>query len=451
MLSPVELLDRLEPRLPLLTGGPRDLPARQQTLKATLDWSFDLLDDDERRDLACLAVFSGGFTVEAAEIVCGTPLERLSSLVDNSLVQRVGPAGETRFSMLETVREHALDLLGPERATIELLHGLYFLELAEKAEARFFGEEHAAVVAQLDADHDNLRAALDTFHREERTGEELRLAAALWRHWSARGRPAEARQRLVAALAAPDLEDHPARVTALHGAALLSSRLGDLDGAEALAHDARRLARRLDDACGEADALNTVGIVSLLRGEPAAAAPSFRKAARLFDKAGERRGYAIALLNLGVVEMNRRRWAASERFGREALEIFRELGDVSDQALILGNLSLVALERGAVERAEEHLRESLRLALEIRFTERVANALVGLAAVAASRGENAEAASRLGAAGALRDDAGYIPEQPETALHERTEASVRSALGADRYEELVDAARSRPWEIVAQV
>jgi len=451
-LSPVELLGRLEPRLPLLTGGPRDLPARQQTLRATLDWSFELLDEDERRDLARLAVFAGGFTAKAAELVSGTPLERLASLVNNSLVQHVQSANETtRFSMLETVREHALDLLGPDRAQIELRHGFYFLELAEHAELQFFGEEHPAAAERLDAEHDNLRAALDAFHRQERSAEELRLAASLWQHWSARGHPAEARRRLTDALSKDDTRNHPARVVALHGVALLASRQGDLDVAEAFASEARRLARRLGDARGEAHALNAAGISLLLRGDPGAAAPSFNKAADLFEEVGERRGYAIALLNLGVVEMDRGRLAESEQFGLTALGIFRELGDLSDQALILGNLGLVALERGAAERAEEHLRESLRFAQEMRFTERMANALVGLAAVAASRGQNTEAASRLGAATALRDDAGYVPERPEAALHERTEASVREALGDDHYEEVAREAGTRPLEVVAQI
>jgi predicted ATPase/DNA-binding SARP family transcriptional activator len=291
-LTPVELLARLDPRLPLLTGGPRDLPSRQQTLRTTLDWSFELLGENERRDLARLAVFASGFTTEAAELVCGTPLERLASLLDNSLVQRVQPADETRFSMLETVREHALDMLGAERAEIELRHAFYFLELAESAEAQFFGEEHPVAAGRLDAEHDNLRTALDTFHREKRSAEELRLAAALWQHWSARGHPAEARRHLTAALAKGDTRNHSARVAALHGAALLASRQGDLDASETLASEARRLAQRLGDESGEAHALNVAGIASLLRGDPAGAAPSFAKAAELFQKAGERRGYA---------------------------------------------------------------------------------------------------------------------------------------------------------------
>jgi predicted ATPase/DNA-binding SARP family transcriptional activator len=450
-LSPVELSDRLEPCLPLLTGGPRDLPARQQTLKATLDWSFDLLDDDERRDLARLAVFSGGFTLEAAHIVCGTPLERLSSLVDASLVQRGEPAGETHFSMLETVREHALEMLGSEQAELEGRHALYFLELAEEADARFFGADSGPSSEGLDADHDNFQAALDTLHREKLWAEELRLAGALWKHWFARGHLTEARRRLADAPDASNGHDHPARIPALHGAAGLAWRQGDLETAEQLAAETQRLARRLGDGRGEAKGVSVLGIAAQLRGELGAAGERLSRAAELYRRAGDRRGYATTLLNLAGVEMSRRRLAAAERLCHKALRIFRGLGDTVDQAQTLGNLGLVAVERGRQERAEEYFRECLRLAVEVRFTESIGDALVGLAAIAASRGESAYAAARLGAAAALHDDAGYVPGRPETALHQRTEASVLSALGADRYEELVDEARSRPWEIVAQV
>jgi predicted ATPase/DNA-binding SARP family transcriptional activator len=450
-LSPAELLDRLEPCLPFLTGGPRDLPARQQTLRATLEWSFNLLDEDEQRDLARLGVFSGGFDVESAERICGTTLERLASLVDASLVRRVDMVGQARFSLLETVREYALDLLGSEQGSFEERHALHFLELAERAEAQLFGAEHSTAVERLDADGDNFRAALDTLHQGEHSADELRLVGALWYHWSARGHPTEARRRLADALGAPGHRDDPARANALHGAAVLAARQGDLAIAEQLAFETQRLARELGDARGEAKGLNVLGVTAQFRGELATAGEHFGRAAKLFRHAGDRRGYAIALLNLGVVELDRGRFAASERFGHRALKIFRDLDDTSDQALILGNLGLAAVERRAPERAEEYFRESLRLAVDVRFTERIANALVGLAAIAASRGEYARAASRLGAAAAFRDGAGYVPERPEATLQERTEASIRSALDPVQYEALLNEARSRPWEVVAQV
>jgi predicted ATPase/DNA-binding SARP family transcriptional activator len=450
-LSPVELLERLEPCLPLLTGGPRDLPVRQQTLKATLEWSFDLLGEDEQRDVARLGVFSGSFDLEGAEQICGTTVERLASLVDASLVRRTQTVGVARFSLLDTVREYALERLGSERAALERRHAFYFLDVAERAQGQFFGAEHSSAVERLDADHDNFRAALDALHREKQSTEELRLAGALWQYWSARGHPSEARRRLANALSAQGARDHPARVTALHGAALLAARQSDLQTAELLAAETQRLARHLGDVRGEAQGLNVLGIAAQLRGDLAAAGDRFGRAATLFNQADERRGYAIALLNLGVVELERGRLAASERLGHQALRIFRALGDTSDQAVTLGNLGLAAVERGAPERAEEYFRESLRLAVAIRFTERIANALVGLAAVAASRGESARAASRLGAAAAFRDDAGYVPERPEAALQERAEASIRSALDPVEYEALVNESRSRPWDVVAQV
>jgi predicted ATPase/DNA-binding SARP family transcriptional activator len=450
-LSPSQLLERLERRLPLLVGGPRDLPARQQTLRATLEWSFDLLHADEQRDLARLGVFSGSFDLESTARICETTVKRLAALVDASLVQRVDVLAEARFSLLETVREHALDLLGRERASLEEKHARYYLEVAEKAEAQLFGADHGSAVERLDIDHDNFEAALDWFHRTEHSADELRLAAALWHHWSARGRPTEARRRLADALAAPSREHRSSRINALHGAATLAARQGDLAAAERLALETQRVARELGQARGEAQGLNVLGITAQFRGDVPAAGERFGQAATLFRRAGDRRGYGIALLNLGVVELDRGRFAASERLGHRALKIFRELDDTSDQALILGNLGLAAVARGAPERAESYFRESLRLAVDVRFAERIANALVGLAAVAASRGESARAASQLGASAAFRDDAGYLPERPEAALQERTEASIRSALGRARYEALVADGRARPWEVVAHV
>jgi predicted ATPase/DNA-binding SARP family transcriptional activator len=448
-LSPIQLLERLERRLPLLVGGPRDLPARQQTLRATLEWSFDLLHADEQRDVARLGVFSGSFDLESAQRICGTTVERLAALVDASLVRRVDVVAEARFSLLETVREHTLDLLGGDRASLEEKHAWYFLDVAEKADAQLFGADHGSVVERFDVDHDNFEAALDWFHRTEHSVDELRLAAALWYHWSARGRPTEARRRLADALNAA-ADDHPSRIKALHGAGTLAARQGDFTAAEQFALETQRVARDLGHARGEAQGLNVLGITAQLRGDLPAAGERFGRAATLFRRAGDRRGYGIALLNLGVVELDRGRFAASERLGHRALKIFRELDDTSDEALILGNLGLAAVERGAVDRAEAYFRQSLELAVEVRFTERIANALVGLAAVAAWRGESARAASRLGAAAAFREDAGYVPERPEAALRERAEASIRSALNADQYEALVSEARARPWDVVAE-
>jgi tetratricopeptide (TPR) repeat protein len=348
------------------------------------------------------------------------------------------------------VREYALGILASERVRLERRHALYFLALAEEADARFFGADHGSTIEGLDADYDNFLAALDTLHREQQWAEELRLAGALWKHWFARGHPTEARRRLADALDASNGHDHPARIPVLYGAASLAWRQGDLETAEQLASETRRLARRLGDERGEAMGLGVVGIAARQRGELEAAGEHLSRAARLYRQAANRRGYAIALLNLAGVEMDRRRPAVAERLCRRALRIFRGLGDTIDQAQALGNLGMVAVERGGHERAEEYFHEGLRLAVEVGFTERIADALVGLAAIAASRGESARAASRLGAASAFRDDAGYVPERLVAALQEQTEASIRSTLGRVRYEALVDEGRSRPWEVVAQ-
>jgi predicted ATPase len=206
VLTPAELLARLDPRLPLLTGGPRDVPARQQTLQATLDWTVDVLDDEELRDLTHLAVFSGGCTLEVAESVGGTTVERLASLLDHSLLQQVATATGSRYSMLETIREHALErleTLGAGEAA-RRAHAVYYVALAEQLEPDLERAESTAL-GQVESELDNSRAAFSWAPAAD-GGLALRLAAALRRYWYASNQLAEGRRWLAAALDWP----HPA-------------------------------------------------------------------------------------------------------------------------------------------------------------------------------------------------------------------------------------------------
>ena len=272
-----------------------------------------------------------------------------------------------------------------------LRQAFYFLELAENAQTQFFGEEHRRRRGRLDADHENLRRALDTFHRQERVGRRAAsrgraMATLVCTRTSCGGTAAPRRM--------PSPQDGTRKTTAARVSgpprrrAPRGSRQGDLDAAEGLPSRRGACARQLGDARGRrVRAQRRSGSRDSYTASRLCGAPSFRKAADLFHEAGERRGYAIALLNLGSRRDGPRPPCRVGAVGQRALEIFRELGDVSDRApLYFGNLGLVALARGTIENAEEHLRESLRLALDECVTERIANALVGLAAVAASRG-----------------------------------------------------------------
>ena len=250
VLTPSTLLERLEPRLPLLTGGPRDAPARHQTLRAAIAWSYDLLEAPDRALFARLAVFAGGCTLEAAEAVCGAGtarrrepapaapavdiLDGLGSLLDKSLLDReLQPDGRPRFRMLETVREFALARLGASGAVATALrrrHAAHYLALAERAEPELVGADQAAWLDRLAWDRDNLRQALGAAleHRQTQTETALRLGSALARFWLVRGGLTEGRRWLEAALGAAGRVAAPWRAKALHRAGQLAWKSGRL-------------------------------------------------------------------------------------------------------------------------------------------------------------------------------------------------------------------------------
>jgi predicted ATPase/DNA-binding SARP family transcriptional activator len=275
-LTPGELLARLEPCLPLLTGGARDLPARQQTLRATLNWSVDLLEEEERRDLCRLSVFVGGWTLEAAEAVCNTSLDRLSSLVDQNLVQRAISAGASRYWMLETIREYALERLEEtgEAEEIRRRHATHYLGDPLDAERIWLPNEEPDLLGRLDRELANVRGALDWAHRAQ-SPLELDLATLYQRGDAVL--PSEGRQRLEAALANPTPQRPRLRARALAALGGLAHMAGDLDIARRHSENALRLYRELGDETGERRALWQLAVVAGDRGDQS-------EEARLFDE-----------------------------------------------------------------------------------------------------------------------------------------------------------------------
>ncbi len=251
------LAARLGQRLPLLTGGARDAPERQRALEATIAWSHEVLDPEEQRLFARLSVFASGWTLEAAEAVCGTDLDvldGLGSLVDDGLVRRIElPNGDVRFTMLETIREFATARLvaadQPERETLERRHAEFFRDLAEEAEPYLTGEKQAAWLEILEQEHDNLRAALDRAEQspdavETVTG--LRTAAAIWRFWQQRGRMPEGRSRLERLLAHPAAQRRDAvRARALGALGSIAYWQTDHERVPALYREAVDIAREV--------------------------------------------------------------------------------------------------------------------------------------------------------------------------------------------------------------
>ncbi|MDQ2785799.1 MAG: tetratricopeptide repeat protein, partial [Chloroflexota bacterium] len=482
VFSPAALAARLEHRLAILTGGAADLPARQQTMRRAIAWSYQLLTVEEQQLFRRLAVFVGGWTLEAAEAVGADPddadravLETLTSLVDKNLVRSEPQGGgeTTRFTMLETIREFGQESLAAhsETAVVQARHAAYFLALAETAEGELRGEAQRVMLERLEREYDNLRAALGWIaaHGAAETG--LRLCMALLRFWEIRGRFREGRAWLERFLAPPtDTDAHvPAlmRARALNGAGALAYRQGDyargtafLEESIALFHalgDQRRIAtalnnlamiakeqgeytrattlyeeslalkRNLEDGQSVAASLNNLGLVAMAQADYARAATLYEEALALQQDQGDPWLTAIMVNNLGeATEAQGDDTRAIARY-EESLTLKRALGDTWGVALTLNNLARVALEQGDVARAEERYRESLALCQATDYEPGIPECLGGFARVAFARGQLERAARLFGAAGRESTNAPSLPVN--RARHEEAVAATRAALG----------------------
>jgi predicted ATPase/transcriptional regulator with XRE-family HTH domain len=401
LLSPTALLARLDRRLPLLTGGPRTLPARQRTLRATLDWSYELLDGAAQRLFRRLAVFAGGCTPEAAGIVGATGddeaavLTTLAALVDHSLLQREEtPHGEPRLRMLETVRDYAWEQLeaAGELAQARDRHLHWCLDLARTAEAGLRGPDRPAWLARLDAELDNLRAALHwAIHEGGDRALAVILAAQLARFWGARGHLREGRAWLEDALASGQLAPAADRARALAGAGNLAYSQGEYGRAWVLHEEALALRRALGDAHAVAISLHSLGTVACERGDLARAQALLEESLAHWRQSGERTMLALSLNNLGNVAREQRMPERAWTLYEESLALKRDLGDVAGIANSLGNLGNAAGDLEQYDRAETLLAESLAIFRRLGDDGGVAAQLADLGRVATRRGERAQA------------------------------------------------------------
>jgi predicted ATPase/DNA-binding CsgD family transcriptional regulator len=393
LLPPAALLARLERALPLLVGGARDLPQRQQTLRGTIAWSYGLLSDAAGRLLAACSVFRGGIGLAAAESVCaaaidpGTAvLEGLGELVDQSLLRRVEGPGGPRFGMLATVREYAAERLAgmPERERVEAAHAAAFLALGQAAAQELRGPGEREWLDVLEAEHQNIRAALDWQARHQ-PGDALLLAAAMSRFWGVRGHFTEGRQRLRTML---DLSGGKTstRVKALNGAAALAIDQGDQLEARDLLGESIRLSQELGYRRGEAMALVYLGR-SLVAGEcPAEAGPHIDRALRLLEGLNDPAATAVALLYAGLAaQFTGQFQEACARYGR-SVDLCRESGFRSVGARSLQLLGHARLELGDMRGGRLALEEALPTCLELGDRWVVPIVMTGLAGVAACTG-----------------------------------------------------------------
>ena len=358
VLSPVAILDRLQRPLQLLTGGPLDLPERQQTLHNAIDWSHSLLNDAEQNLFRRLSVFVGGCTLEAAEAVCNTRqdlaidlFEGLSSLVDKSLIQRVDQAqAESRFAMLETIREFALDRLAEsgEEPVTRRAHAAYCLVLAEEGNPELSPTDRARWLTNCDAEIDNLRAALDWLFEPLDLDWALRLSVALFRFWDMREHLSEGRIRLetVLRLAGAERTQDRARVSQFAGA--LAAAQGDYLVAEHFLKQGLTLYEELDHAPGIAASLNALAIAARDRADYASAQSYFERSLACWRLLSDRVAIARCLHNLANVVKVRGDYPRARRALGEAAEIFEAVGDRSGAAWSINQQGDIARASGDI-------------------------------------------------------------------------------------------------------
>ncbi|HEY8602055.1 MAG TPA: tetratricopeptide repeat protein, partial [Thermomicrobiales bacterium] len=492
LLNPTEVLARLDQALPLLSGGARDLPERQRTMRNTIAWSYDLLNPEEQRLFRTLAIFVGGWDLAAIEAIGaedqGDPalagpdlLEVLANLVEQSLVgvniattdDSTGQ-GTGRYRLLEPVRQYAaerLDVAG-ETATAAARHIAYYLALAEEAEPAIRGGGQVVWLDRLEREHDNLRAALRRALESGAHEAAARLAGALGLFWWYRGHIDEGRRWLEQVLAQEDIPP-PALAKALYAAGTLAEDVSDYVLATAYLKRSLAIFRDLDNKSNMALALNDLSVVARNQGDHDRARRYLDEALHLRqqigdtwglsyslynlgtllldqdDRAGARTAYeealvvqrdlayqhgiALSLNQLGIIALAEGDLAAAQRYGEESLALRRAVGNIRGVALGSLLLAEVAQERGELGTAQALYSECLTLFHQLGDRRKIAEGLSGLAGVIAAHGDPTRAATLFGAATALREAIGAPIEAVAQRRYERRLATVRAELSAGAF------------------
>jgi predicted ATPase len=465
LLPPAALLSRLERRLPLLTGGARDLPDRQRTLRAAIAWSYDLLTQDEQALFRRLGVFVGAATLAAIEAICAPEadastergwdvMEEVTALVEHSLLHSNQSGGEPRVGMLETLREYAVEQLAAsgEMEMLQRSHALYYLGMAEQAQAALSGPDKAAWLGRLEREHDNLRAALEWVQQRGEREIGLRLGAALWRYWQIHGHIREGNERLERLLSVADTDGNhavlAARAQALIGAGWLAHSLDRFEQASArfeesaalqrdasgitnlLANNAmearamgdyRRATALLEEclalcrAHGDRTSIGGGGLgLSLARlalvlgeqGDDDRATALWQECLDLHQELGDRGGIAAALLGLSDIARNRGDSQQTRRFGTESLALFRELGEQWAIGFALNNLALASYSDGDLAGANTLSAEAVEVFRQVGTGSALAEGLATVGRVARAHGDLEEAQRSLVEALRLARDSG---------------------------------------------
>jgi predicted ATPase/class 3 adenylate cyclase/uncharacterized protein HemY len=483
VLTVEQIAARLDDRFRLLTVGNRAALPRQQTLRAMIDWSYDLLSEPERMLLRRLAVFTGGWTLEAAEGVGGGDgidewevLDLLTQLVDKSLVPvEEDGGGQARYHLLETVRQYSLDKLreSGEAEVVRAGHMEYFLQLTQAARPNRIGAEQEVWLARLETEHDNLRAALEWLFTQGRANEAATMVVALVDFWWQRGWIREGRDALARCLAmeedledarlraglhrqagwlaylqadyeeanehqerglslSRELHDREGEANALNNLALTAQAQGRTQEARQLFESSLAIVRHLGDELKQAGRLSNLGLLAIRGGEYGEARERLNEAQEIYQRHRDVQGMAACLCNLTDLALRQQDWGEAETLGQQSLQLFRQLEDRPGIAVTLANLAEAATHCSVYDEAEQWLREALSISVEAGLRALLPTLLEIRARNQAARGASEDALFCLMCAERLRDELRAPRSREEQMAVEPVEADLSAALGEER-------------------
>ena len=443
-LPPEALLARLETQsLRLLTGGPRDHPDRQRTMRDTIAWSYDLLSSAEQRLFRTLSVFVGGFTIGAAMALAGEDreldvLDGITSLLDKSLIRRMTAIdGEPRYYLLETVREYGLEQLvaSGEEIPARNAHVAWVLSLAEQAELELLGRDQRQWLKQLDAEHPNLRAALEWLEHTGNVETRLRVASLIWWFWYVRGHLSEGRAWLEGALAEREHVSPLSAAKALFAVSMLTFGQAEYAAARSFAEASIKIAREIRDERGVTAGEYILGAISQMQGEYGSAVARLEEVLADWRLVGDPFWVATTLTQLGEALIGVPDLTRAGALLEESLPLMRELGGAWTKAWTLYCLGIVSLDQGDISRAEALFQECLASWWEIDDRWFICNALAGLAITAERRGKPERAARLIGVVESvtLMVHAPFLQSPVEVARYERTIDAARAQLGDEAF------------------
>ena len=494
VLAAKQIAARLSDASRLLKGLDQTALPRQRSVQATIEWSYDLLSEQEQTLFCRLCVFASGCTLEAAEAVCagdgieeGAVLELLSHLIDQSLVHMQEQRGAARYRLLEVIRQFGWEKLEVRGEAIILSrrHRDWYLKLVEQTEQELTGKHQGAWLDRLEAEHENVRAALG-WSLEQQEGEEAAsMGVALWPFWILRGYLSEGREWLDRTLA--ELPDHTAlRAKVLWATGIITGRLGDSTRAASLLEESLEVWRTVGDKKRIASALSALGVGAQRQGDYEQATARFEEGLPLLREVGEKQWTAIVLSSLGLIALYQGNHERARALCEESLALFRDLGDTRGIASVLTNLGMIRLEQGddaqaarlceeslalrremgdkggsahtlvmlgrvalsehQYQQADTYYRDSLVLCQDLGEKEGIALALEGLAGIAGALGQARSAARLLGTAETLREATDVALSPLDRAFNERTLASIWARLGEQVFQKERDQGRALTLE-----